>query len=340
MEESVALSIRALIEPMFNTHTGNIWLIVGSSQCGKSTFLGNVLLPILCLSNGWLTTFMSPSYDSLPIQELILNQVAKSKKGAASTSNKGKDSHGIPTGFKPSFLYETKEWLFTKRGYDANYCKMIYNMRLLLYKNYGEADKVRDFRFVLCLDDEIDIEGKLIREVCLTWRNKGITWVQLCQDITNFDCSVRNSAPVVMFGRMNFPARIKKICEEYLNAYMPGTNIQEKMAFYQQLTENKDFILMNNQLNECWHINTHTGVCTQLPKLATTEDMNAGFYELQATLGVKSDDKKKEKDSDKSKQNISGSKNALPVGGSKRKAGDATLNVGRGTEPHVKRRRK
>jgi len=337
MEESTALAIRELIEPMFNTHTGNIWLIVGSSQCGKSTFLANVLLPILCLSKGWITTFMSPSYDSIPIQELILKQIASSKK---SESSKGKGSDGNPTGFKLNDLYETGEWLFTKRGYDENYCKMIYNMRLLLYKNYGEADKVREFRFVLCLDDEIDINGGLIREVCLTWRNKGITWIQLCQDITNFDCSVRNSAPVVMFGRMNFPARIKKICEEYLNAYLPGANIHEKISFYQQLTENKDFILMNNQLNECWHIDTHTGVCTQLPKLATTEDMNASFYELQATMGVKGEGKKKEEKGNKSKQDISRSKSAPPVGSSKRKTRDAGLNVGGSTEPHVKRRRK
>src|SRR6185503_7703523 len=227
MDDSVGKAIQAVFDPMVNRHSGNIILIVGSSECGKSSILAKVLLPIFCNSNGFITTFMSPSYDSLPIQELILANLSEKRK-----EKKAKKNPDNPTGFKPSDLYKTKEWLFTKRGFDAEYCHKIYNTRLKLYKNYGEADKVREFRFVLALDDEIDIGGKLIRKVCMTWRNKGISWIQLVQDITCLDCAVRNSAPIVFFGHMNFPARRRQVCEEYLSPYIPGADIFEKMDFY------------------------------------------------------------------------------------------------------------
>lgn len=335
MDDSTAESIRQLFDSMVNRHTGNIVLIVGSSQCGKSTILAKVLLQVFKRSEGFLTTFMSPSYDSLPIQELVLNNLSekrKAKKAASTPDN--------PLGFQLSDLYKTKEWLFTKRGFDSHYCHKIYNMRLQLYKNYGEADKVREFRFVLALDDEIDIGGNLIRKVCLTWRNKGISWIQLVQDITNLDCAVRNSAPIVFFGHMNFPARRRQICEEYLSPYIPGVDIWEKMDFYSRLTSEKRFILMNHLLRKAFHIDTHTGVCTELPELASTQDMNAGFYELQAALPI--DNKKKEKDQQgqKGKQEMSASKNAPPMMSCKRKPGDARDDVRRGAKSHVKKRKK
>lgn len=315
MDDSVGEAIQQVFDPMVNRASGNIILIVGSSECGKSSILAKVLFPIFKNSNGFITTFMSPSYDSLPIQELILANISEKRK--AKKAEKNPDN---PTGFKPSDLYKTKEWLFTKRGFDADYCHKVYNTRLKLYKNYGEAEKVREFRFVLALDDEIDIGGKLIRKVCLTWRNKGISWIQLVQDITNLDCAVRNSAPIVFFGHMNFPARRKQICEEYLSPYIPGADIYEKMDFYSRLTSEKRFILMNHRLRKAFHLDTHTGVVTELPELSTAADMEKGFYELQQALPIES--KKDEGDKKKGgRDNHSiSSQSALPVAGGKRKS--------------------
>lgn len=281
MDERTAANITAVVDPMINRHSGNIMLIVGSSECGKSTMLANVLFPIFKMSNGFITTFMSPSYDSLPIQKLVLDNITekrRAKKAATSPDN--------PTGFVLDDLYKTKEWLFTKRGYDADYCHKLYNLRLRLYKNYGEAEKVREFRFVLALDDAIDINGGFIRKVCLTWRNKGISWLQLVQDITNLDCAVRNSAPIVFFGHMNFPVRRRQICEEYLSPFIPGMNIHEKVDMYSKLTENKCFLLMNHRYRKCFHLNTQNGVVTELPELQTSEDFDSGFYQVQKSLHV------------------------------------------------------
>lgn len=336
MDQVIGDRIRETFAPMVNHHTGNIILIVGSSQCGKSTILSRVLLQEFKLSNGFLTTFMSPSYDSLPLQELILENISEKRKQKKRDSNPDN-----PLGFQQSDLYKTKEWLFTKRGFDSTYCHKIYNMRLQLYKNYGEAEKVREFRFCLALDDEIDIGGALIRKVCLTWRNKGISWIQLVQDITNLDCAVRNSAPIVFFGHMNFPARRRQICEEYLSPYIPGADIWEKMDVYSRLTSEKRFILMNHLLRKAFHIDTHTGVCTELPELATSHDMNAGFYELQATLPIDQDKSKgKKQDSKKGKQEMSSTKSAPPMTCHKRKASDPG-DVRRTAEPlHVKKRKR
>ncbi len=323
MEDSVGQAIQAVFDPMVNRHSGNIILIVGSSECGKSSILAKVLLPIFSNSNGFITTFMSPSYDSLPIQELVLNNLSEKRK-----TKKAEKNPGNPTGFKLSDLYKTKEWLFTRRGFDADYCHKIYNTRLKLYKNYGEADKVREFRFVLALDDEIDIGGSLIRKVCLTWRNKGISWIQLVQDITNLDCAVRNSAPIVFFGHMNFPARRRQICEEYLSPYIPGGDIFEKMDFYSRLTSEKRFILMNHRLRKAFHLDTHTGVVTELPELSTAADMEKGFYELQQALPIESkkEDGKKKKESGNKYSTSSNS--ALPVSGSKRKSSSSSSSSG------------
>jgi hypothetical protein len=309
-------------------------LVVGSSECGKSTFLSQVLLQIFKNSNGFITTFMSPSYDSLPIQKLILDSIsekhkARKRKEAGDTNN--------PLGFKLSDLYKSKEWLFTKRGFDPEYCYKIYNTRLKLYKNYGEADKVREFRFVLALDDEIDIGGALIRKVCLTWRNKGISWIQLVQDITNLDCAVRNSAPIVVFGHMNFPARRKQICEEYLSPYIPGMDIYEKMDFYSKLTSEKRFILMNHRLRKAFHIDTHTGVCTELPELSTAKDMNSGFYELQKTIPIELEKKKKEREGKGDKDHGIGANPARPMIGSERKR---KVSFGQGFDPAEHKKKK
>lgn len=286
-------------------------LIVGSSECGKSTLLAQVIFQVFKKSNGFTTTFMSPSYDSLPIQKLILENLSEKRK-----AKKAVDSKDNPLGFELDDLYKTKEWLFTKRGFDSNYCHKIYNMRLRLYKNYNDAEKVREFRFVLALDDEIDIGGGLIRKVCLTWRNKGISWIQLVQDITNLDCAVRNSAPIVFFGHMNFPHRRKQICEDYLSPYIPGVDIWEKMDLYSRMTADKCFLLMNHRLRKCFHLNTHTGVVTELPELQTSKEHDVGYFQLQKSLASESEtaskpkfdaasEKKKKKRDDQSQSSLS-----------------------------------
>lgn len=300
-------------------------LIVGSSECGKSTLLAQVIFQVFKKSNGFITTFMSPSYDSLPIQKLILENLSEKRKAKKKAASSDKDN---PLGFELDDLYKTKEWLFTKRGFDSNYCHKIYNMRLRLYKNYNDAEKVREFRFVLALDDEIDIGGHLIRKVCLTWRNKGISWVQLVQDITNLDCAVRNSAPIVFFGHMNFPHRRKQICEDYLSPYIPGADIWEKMDLYSKMTADKCFLLMNHRLRKCYHLNTHTGAVTELPELQTSKEHDVGFYQVQKTLAFESEPlsgsekKRKNRDDQTAKQT---SVNFPVAGNKKRKTCDGLL---------------
>ena len=311
IDPRVAQALQQAVDPMINRDSGNIILIVASSETGKSTILANVLLEILRKSNGFITTFMSPSFDSLPLQSLILRNLSEKRKVKKSTD-------GNPTGFEMADLYKTKEWMFTKRGFDANYCRKIYNMKLQLNKHYGEADKVKEFRFVLALDDLIDIGGHLIREVCLTWRNKGITWIQLVQDITNLDCAVRNSAPIVFFGHLNFPMRRKQICDEYLSPYLPGVNIYEKMDLYARLTADKKFLLMNHRLRTCFHLDTQTGVVTELKELTTSQDHLNGTYQLQRSLYIEGGVKPGEKDDDKQRKRKRGEvEGALPgsVGG-------------------------
>jgi len=270
MNEQTAEKLKSAIEPQINRHSGNIMLMVGSSECGKSTMLANVLLPIFSKTNGFITTFMSPNYDSLPIQEMIIKSLSKSaaaKNKLTAEAEKIKSGAGGHINFKIDDLYKTKEWLFTKRGFDKSYCEKVYAMRLLLNKHYGDAEKVREFRFVLALDDEIDVGGALIRKVCLTWRNRGISWIQLVQDITNLDCAVRNSAPLVFFGYMNFPHRREQIVRGYLEPYLPGADIREKMQSYLRFTEQKCFIFMNHRLRKAFHLNTTTGNVVELAEI-------------------------------------------------------------------------
>ena len=320
MDDSTAENIKAVFDPMINRASGNIILIVGSSECGKSTLLAQVLFQVFKKSNGFTTTFMSPSYDSLPIQKLILENISDKRRKAKAAKSSDKDN---PIGFELDDLYKCKEWLFTKRGFDTTYCHKIYNMRLRLYKNYNDAEKVREFRFVLALDDEIDIGGKLIRKVCLTWRNKGISWIQLVQDITNLDCAVRNSAPIVFFGHMNFPHRRKQICEDYLSPYIPGVDIWEKTDLYSRLTADKCFILMNHRLRKCFHLNTHSGAVTELPELMSMKEHDSGFFQLQNSLSdptpvAKNAGDKKRKAGENKNSLVPASNSANSVAGNKK----------------------
>ena len=148
----------------------------------------------------------------------------------------------------------------------------IHGMRLFLNKQYGESEQVRRFRFTLALDDAIDIKIGLIREVCLTWRNRGISWIQLVQDITNFDRAIRNSAPIMIFGYLNFPQRREQVVRDFLEGHLPGANVKEKMDSYLRLTENKCFIFINNFTRKALHLNTTTGEIKELRELTTIED--------------------------------------------------------------------
>jgi ABC-type oligopeptide transport system ATPase subunit len=275
MNESTAQKLIDAIDPQINRHTGNIILVIGSSQCGKSTLLANVLLKIFCRSKGFITTFMSPNYDSLPLQKLVIDSLNisddKKSKMIQEADDYAKGSGGS-LNLKLDDLYKSDEWIFTKRGFDPGYCMMIHGMRLLLNKHYGESEKVREFRFCLALDDAIDIKTGLIREVCLTWRNRGISWIQLCQDVTNFDRAVRNSAPVLFFGYLNFPQRREQIVRDFLEGHLPGADIKAKMDSYLKLTENKCFIMINNFTRKAMHLNTTTGEVKELRELTTIED--------------------------------------------------------------------
>jgi len=286
MEDSTAEKLKSVIEPQINRHSGNIMLMVGSSECGKSTMLAKVLLPIFSKSNGFMTTFMSHSYDSLPIQQMIVDALAESsskkKKLSSEIQNYVKTGAGH-LNFKIEDLYKVKEWILTKRGFDKGYCEKIYGMRRFLNKKYGESEKVREFRFVLALDDEIDIGGSLIRKVCLTWRNLGISWIQLVQDITCLDCAVRNSAPLVFFGYMNFPHRREQIVRGYLEPYLEGGDVREKMNTYMKLTENKCFIFMNHRLRKAFHLNTQTGDVRELEEVGYIANPGRGPAEKQDT---------------------------------------------------------
>lgn len=276
MEDITAEKLKTFFQENINRHSGNIILMVGSSECGKSTMLAKVLLPTFSKSEGFITTFMSQNYDSLPIQKLIIESLAVS---AEKKTKLEKDSNALMKGdpnaklhFKIDDLYKVKEWIMTKRGFDKTFCEKVYAMRLLLNKHYGDSEKVRDFRFVLALDDEIDIGGSLIRKVCLTWRNRNISWIQLVQDITNLDCAVRNSAPLVFFGYMNFPHRREQIVRGYLEPYLPGFDVKEKMNSYLRYTENKCFIFMNHRIRKAFHLNTQTGNIQELHEITTVID--------------------------------------------------------------------
>ena len=276
MDDSTAEKLKTFFQDNINRHSGNIILMVGSSECGKSTMLAKVLLPTFSFSEGFITTFMSQNYDSIPIQKLIIESLTasaeKKAKLAAESDALVKGDPNAKLNFKIDDLYKVKEWIMTKRGYDKTFCEKIYAMRLLLNKHYGDSGKVREFRFVLALDDEIDIGGHLIRKVCLTWRNRNISWIQLVQDISNLDCAVRNSAPLVFFGYMNFPHRREQIVRGYLEPYLPGENVREKMASYLRFTENKCFIFMNHRIRKAFHLNTHTGVIQEMHEIATIID--------------------------------------------------------------------
>lgn len=281
MEESVGVALREFFNAQIHKHTGNVVMMVGSSECGKSTMYANVLLPTFSWSNGFITTFMCTNFDSLPIQIMLIKNMAIDEAKRAKLlaeaqkmmTSGGKDGS---LSFKLTEVNKVKEWIIARRGYDPDWIRKIYGLRLVLNKHYGDTERVRDFRFAIGLDDEIDIGGSLVRKVCLTYRNRNISFFQSVQDITNLDCAVRNSAPIVFFGYTNFPHRREQIVKGYLEPYLPGLRWQDKMVSLLNMTENKCFICMVHRTRSCYYLNTKTGAITQLPEIknaALTLDM-------------------------------------------------------------------
>ncbi len=270
MEEEVALKLREAFDPHFERKSGNVFLMVGSSECGKSTMLANVLLPILSFENGFITTFMTKSFDSIPIQRMIIKDITKDKEKRDKLLTQIDEFMKTGEGgmhFKITDLHKSKNWVFSRRGYDPDFCKNIYGLKLALNKHYQESDKVLQFKYGIVLDDANDISGRLIREICQTWRNKGITYVQCVQDFTNLDLAIRNSAPLFLFGYLNFPSRRELAVRDYLEPYLLGANIREKMESYRKYTLNKCFLFVNHRKRECYHVNTTTGDFVKLEEV-------------------------------------------------------------------------
>jgi energy-coupling factor transporter ATP-binding protein EcfA2 len=94
------------------------------------------------------------------------------------------------------------------------------------------------YKFCVVLDDLTNVKtDKEYKRLLCVMRNQRISCVVSAQGISLFDKTCRGNVNIVLCGRMNSDAEVKKVIEEYLISYFPkNMNMAEKITMYRQMT--------------------------------------------------------------------------------------------------------
>jgi hypothetical protein len=94
------------------------------------------------------------------------------------------------------------------------------------------------YKFCVVLDDLTNVKSdKEYKRLLCVMRNQRISCVVSAQGISLFDKTCRGNVNIVLCGRMNSDAEVKKVIEEYLISYFPkNMNMAEKITMYRQMT--------------------------------------------------------------------------------------------------------
>lgn len=152
----------------------------------------------------------------------------------------------------------------------------------LMYKFNRKFDKI--FNFVCVLDDCIHLRYmKQIEKMFLIMRNTNITSVVSLQYPKLIPPSIRTSVYFVFCMRLNFRDSIEQFVRGFLWGYLEGRNIEEKILFYQQWTEDYQFFLLDNLNHKCYKVDKDYN-CVEQPLIhLSSAGAKAGEKTLVAT---------------------------------------------------------
>lgn len=233
---------------------GVTFAFMGSSGCGKSTVICKVFIEKIF---GKQATKTRPDEKEYIIQ--IFTMSAKSD----------------------AFKELPKDIIVDDKGLDEDNINFCYHMN----ENYDKK-----YNFFLMLDDCIDIRYKqLLQQMFLTMRNTNISSLVSLQYPKLIPVSIRTSVYFALFFFFNNDEATEQAVRGWLTAYLPGSNIQEKILYYREWVsqnEGHNMFLMDNLNHKCYKIDS-TGedyLTIEMPMITQEQKMAWEYQKKQSLL--------------------------------------------------------
>jgi hypothetical protein len=104
------------------------------------------------------------------------------------------------------------------------------------------------YPFLCIIDDCSHIRhDKQYQRLLTIYRNSRISAITSAQALTMFDKNCRSNINFVCLGRLNSSVAIEGVIKEYLISYFPrDLRMADKIALYQQMTEDHYWFIINN----------------------------------------------------------------------------------------------
>lgn len=104
------------------------------------------------------------------------------------------------------------------------------------------------YQFLTVIDDCSHVRNdKQYQRLLTIYRNSRISAIVAAQALTMFDKNCRSNVNFVLLGRLNSTVAIEGVIKEYLISYFPrNIRMCDKIAMYQQLTENHFWFVIDN----------------------------------------------------------------------------------------------
>lgn len=202
---------------------GITFAFMGSSGCGKSTVISKVFIERI---------FGKAASKERGDKEYIIEIFTMSAKSDA-------------------FKELPKDIIVDTKGMDEDNINFCYHMN----ENYDKK-----YNFFLMLDDVLDIRYKdMIQRMFLTMRNTNISSLVSLQYPRLIPVSIRTSVYFALFFFFNNDEATEQAVRGWLSAYLPGSNIREKILSYREWVTKNDghnMFLMDNLNHKCYKIDS------------------------------------------------------------------------------------
>jgi len=103
------------------------------------------------------------------------------------------------------------------------------------------------YDMMMILDDVVSAKfDKDLLKLLAIYRNSNLSAIVSIQSPVLLNSATRGNLNVVLLGKCNSEEQIEKIIKMYLNSYLNGRNMTEKIREYKRLTEDYHWICINN----------------------------------------------------------------------------------------------
>lgn len=107
------------------------------------------------------------------------------------------------------------------------------------------------YEFLHILDDMLDGKNsKSLSKLLTIGRNNGMSTIICGQDLTILNAIGRTNLNYVCLFRLNSMLSVEKVVRNYLRHILPGANITEQCKYYNDLTQDHNFFVVDFLANE------------------------------------------------------------------------------------------